>query len=210
MIINIINLGTHQPVMPSMNPNLSDGVFIRNREERVLSICAQSKQHGFSVRFWEGIIEKQAMSGINKSFKKIVRWAKEQGLKMVCIGEDDLVFSAPGAWQYYLDNMPNEFDIYSGGIYSGQIKEGRIVNGYSGNTLITVHEKFYDFFLSANEKPEGIGCGHLDRWLGNFAFERNYRICEPFVVRQMEGYSENHRRETRHTSYLEKMKLFGC
>ena len=201
-VINIINLDPWQPAQ-SMNINIKTPQIQRFREERVLSICKQSKEHGFAVRFWEGIVEHQAMSGICKAFKKIVRWAKEQKLKKVIIGEDDLIFSALGAWQYYLDNMPEEFDIYSGGIYSGQIVDGRIVNGYSGNTLITVHERFYDFFLTAPEDKD------LDRWLGDYAFEKFYPVCEPFVVYQLEGYSDHFRRETRHTSYLEKMKLFG-
>lgn len=200
--INIINLSTLQPTK-STSVNFKHAQIIRYREERVLSICQQSKDHGFAVRFWEGEYTPQAFYGITASFKKIVRWAKENNLPMVTIGEDDLLFTAPGAWQYYLDNLPNEFDIYSGGIYSGQIKDGKIVNGYSGNTLITVHEKFYDFFLSVRDDY------HLDRTLGTFAFEKNYRIVEPFVVIQLSGFSDNHRRGTNHEGKLLDMKLFG-
>lgn len=201
MIINVINLSVEQPAASIHSGNKKE--YIRHsREERVLNVCRQSKEQGFAVRFWEGIMEPNGV-GINKAFKQIVRWAKAEGLDMVCIGEDDLTFSAPGAWQYYLDNMPDEFDIYSGGIYSGEIKEGRIMNGYSGHTLITVHKRFYDFFLSVTDND------HLDRRLGNYCFEKIYRVVEPFVVYQMEGYSDNHRRNTQHSSYLEKMKLFG-
>lgn len=201
MIINIINLSTDQPAN-SIHASNKKADIQRSREERLLSICKQSKEQGFAVRFWEGIFEINGV-GINKSFKKIVRWAKEQGLKMVCIGEDDLLFSAPGAWQYYLDNMPEEFDTYSGGVYSGEIKDGRIINGYSGHTLITVHERFYDFFLSVTDND------HLDRRLGNYCFEKMYRVVEPFVVYQIQGYSDNFRRMAKHSSYLEGMKLFG-
>lgn len=201
MIINIINLSTDQPAT-SVHPSNKKEYIRHSREERVLNVCKQSKEQGFAVRFWEGIIEPNGV-GINKAFKKIVRWAKEQGLKMVCIGEDDLIFSAPGAWQYYLDNLPDDFDIYSGGIYSGEIKDGRIMNGFSGNTLITVHQRFYDFFLNINPND------HIDRACGNFCFEKMYRIVDPFVVFQMQGYSDNHRRMTQHTAYLENMKLFG-
>lgn len=179
-------------------------VIKRSREDRVLSICKQSKEQGCAIRFWEGIIDpKGGYLGINKSFKRIVRWAKEQNLPMVCIGEDDLQFSAPGAWQYYLDQMPSEFDIYSGGIYSGQIEGNRIMNGWSGNTLITVHSSFYDFFLDV------IDNDHLDRRLGNYCFEKMYLVCHPFVVFQSQGYSDNHHRATSHASFLDNMKLFG-
>ena len=203
MIINVINLSTDQDAI-SMNPNFTPAIIKRSREERVLSICKQSKEQGCAIRFWEGIIDKRGgYAGINLSFKKIVRWAKEQNLPMVCIGEDDLQFSAPGAWQYYLDQMPGQFDIYSGGIYSGQIEGNRIMNGWSGNTLIIVHERFYDFFLSLTDAD------HLDRRLGNHCFEKLFLLCQPYVVYQSQCYSDNHRRATSHKSFIEEMKLFG-
>lgn len=203
MEINVINLDTWQDAI-SMNPEFTPAVIHRSREERVLSICKQSKEQKFSVRFWEGIIDKRGgYAGINLSFKKIVRWAKEQNLPMVCIGEDDLIFSAPGAWQYYLDQMPEEFDTFSGGIYSGQIEGNRIMNGYSGHTLLTVHSRFYDFFLSITDAD------HLDRHLGNFCHEKMYLVCMPYVCYQSQGYSDNHRRATSHKAFLEEMKLFG-
>lgn len=93
MIINIINLSTDQPAT-SVHPSNKKEYIRHSREERVLNVCKQSKEQGFAVRFWEGIIEPNGV-GINKAFKKIVRWAKEQGLKMVCIGEDDLIFLHP-------------------------------------------------------------------------------------------------------------------
>ena len=45
--------------------------------------------------------------------------------------------------------------------------------------------RIYDFFLSMPEDR------HLDRWLGQFAFEKEYFICKPFVTKQMGGYSDN-------------------
>lgn len=172
------------------------------RMRRILSVCNQSKAQGFAARFWEGIIDDRGgFAGINLSFKKIVRWAKEQGLKMVTIAEDDCVFSAPGAWKYYLDQMPETFDIYSGGIYSGQIEGNRIMNGFSGITLVTIHSQFFDFFLSLNEND------HIDRAMGNFCFEKMYILCQPFVCFQLHGYSDNTRSNTTHKDYLDG-KLF--
>ncbi len=200
--INIINLGPGQPAK-SFNVNIPEQYIRRTREERVLSVCEQSKVHKFSVRFWEGIIAEKGCIGVSKSFKKIILWAKESNLDYVIIGEDDLVFSAPGAWQYYLSSMPSDFDLYLGGVYYAQIEKGRIVNGYSGNTLVTIHSRFYDFILADNIND------HLDRWLGNYACKYKYLVCEPFVVYQMDGYSDNHRRQTRHSGYKEGMVLFS-
>lgn len=203
--INIINLSPDQDAL-STNPNFTPAMIRRSREERILSICKQSKEHNFCCRFWEGVIDKRGgWAGINLSFSKIVEWAKQQKFSRVIIGEDDLLFSAPGAWAYYLEQMPEDFDIWSGGVYSAEIKDGRIMNGWSGNTLITIHSNFYDEFLKmANDAL--LKRDHLDRYFGNFCFEKNYRVVEPFVVYQLEGYSDNHRRMTAHAGYLEKIK----
>ncbi len=207
-IVNIINLGPLQEAR-SMSPHITPAVIHRSREERVLSVCQQSKEQGFALRFWEGIIDPRGgWAGINLSFRKIVEWAKENNEPRVTIGEDDILFSAPLAWQYYLDNIPDEYDIFSGGVYSAQVENGRIMNGYSGHTLITIKNTFYDEFLRISKEALD-NSRHLDRNLGMYAFEKNYRIINPFVCSQLEGYSDNHRRETKHASYLESMKLFG-
>jgi hypothetical protein len=201
-IINVINLGPAQPAL-SLNCNIRSDQIKRYREERALSICEQSKHYGFAVKFWEGVYEKKGFVGVNRAFKKIVRDAKERSLPYVIIGEDDMLFSADGAWGYYLQNKPEDYDMYLGGIYSGTVKEGRIIAGYSGHTLVTVHSRFYDVFLSVTDLD------HLDRRLGALAHQYKYFVCSPYVVTQLQGFSDNHRRETRHKAYLDKMELFG-
>ena len=36
----------------------------------------------------------------------IVQWAKDNNMESVTIGEQDLMFTAPDAWDYYLKQMP--------------------------------------------------------------------------------------------------------
>lgn len=208
-VINIVNLSDWQEAR-SNNKDFPKEAIIKNRQERLLSICKQSKEQKFSCMFWEGWIHADGgWAGIVISFKRIVEYAKENNHKHCIIGEDDLIFSAPGAWNYYLDNMPEEFDFYSGGVYSGQIKDGRIVNGFSGITLLTINSTFYDRFLKLSDEALKER-DHIDRRMGRYAFESNYRICLPYVVYQSQGYSDNLRRPTTHAAFLEKMKLFGC
>src|SRR5688572_23825740 len=173
-IIHVINLDRENIIDPYANPQLKEEIR-RFREERALSIVKQSKIHGFSVRFWEGETGEEVFrcKYISRAFKKIVMYAKEENLEHITIAEDDMVLTANGAWKYYLENWPEDFDTYLGGVYQAEIQEGRIMNGYSGNTLITIHERFYDFFLSANEED------HLDRWLGIYAHEKRYMVCIP-------------------------------
>lgn len=209
--IHVINLSPHQQVDNYHSPDLKQ--FVRtHRENRALSVVEQSKQYGFAVRFWPGIVgDNDVFRSVNimQAFKKIVQYAKEERLPMVTIMEDDGVFTSGGAWKYYNENIPDDFDLYSGGIYAGQITGNRIVNGFSGNTLITVHERFYDFFLSADEDPLGVGMAHLDRWLGIFCDKKKYFVVTPFVVRQIGYYSDNQRRKINYEMYEEKWDYYN-
>jgi hypothetical protein len=207
MIINVINLSKEQPGV-SLNPEYTSDFIIKSRENRVLSVCNQSKLYGLNVRFWEGEIFRgnfiDGRIGISRAFKRVVKWAKENRLPEVCIAEDDFLMSGFGAWEYYLENIPVDYDIYLGGIYDGQISEGRIVKGYAGHTLITVHSRFFDFFLSADENL------HIDRWLGQYCSEKKYMVCVPYVVSQIStSYSDNHKAMASHAPLIEGVKLYG-
>ena len=177
-------------------------INLASREERMLSASKQAKQQGFAIKFWEGIKEMQAFKGISKAHKQIVQDAKEKGLDKVVICEDDCTFSAPNAFNYYLSKMPEYFDLYMGMIYAGEIKDGRIMNGFSGLTLYTVHNRFYDEFLAANPND------HLDRFLGNTAYKNKYYVCEPFVCYQSGGMSDNLRIKMDYKVYHEKMNFY--
>jgi hypothetical protein len=98
------------------------------------------------------------------------------------IGEDDLKFSSPGAWKYFLEKKPKDFDIYLGGIFLGQPDENNIVKEFTGMTLYCIHSRFYDTFLNTPEDE------HIDRALGNLG---KYVVCNPFVVTQWDGWSSN-------------------
>ncbi len=125
------------------------------------------------------VLKHSVVESINASHKKIVRTAKEAGLPYVIIAEDDLMFTADGAWQYYLDNMPQSFDLYLGCTYVKPFS----LNKVAGFQLYTVHKKFYDTFLSAPDTD------HIDiamNYLGG-----DYHICLPVVALQRPGYSSN-------------------
>lgn len=205
MILHVINIGTHQPVDPYASPDRRT-LILRNREERILSVVKQSKDHGIILKIWEGDLADQVFpaKNISRAFKKIVQYAKEERLPSVTIAEDDFVLTSPLSWQYYLENTPDDYDLYLGGLYNGELQGNRICGGYSGHTLITVHERFYDEFLSAkNEESTGPDC-HLDVWLGqNYSKEKKFIVCLPFVVKQLGGYSENKKAVMNYSMYEE-------
>lgn len=185
-ILHIINLSPDNLVDQYANQDLQK-VIRRNREERILSIVRQAKQHGFCIRVWEGVTTDRIFPcrNISQAFKKIVQHAKEERLPFVRIAEDDMALTSKNSWRHYIDNTPDDYDLYLGGIYAGRLDGNRILDQYSGHTLITVHERFYDFFLGADESKQ------LDNFLGRYAHEKKYIVTLPFVVKQMTGYSEN-------------------
>lgn len=177
-----------------------------DRLENLLKELAEQEITDYTII--EGFIDLAAVfRGINNSHKSIVRLAQQQGLKSVTIAEDDICFFGKGAWQYYLDNMPEDYDLYLGMIYQGKIGEdNRILPdplSFSGFTLYTVHERFYEKFLSVKEMD------HIDRVIGEMASNYKFYVCPQFVCEQMDGYSDQKKRDCEYKHYLKGRKLFG-
>jgi len=179
-------------------------INLSSREDRLLSVSKQAKQQKFAIKFWEGIQEKNVMpfKSVSKAHKQIVKDAKDNNYESVTICEDDIKFSCPNAFDYYISKMPEQYDLFLGMVYSAEINEGRIMNGFSGLTLYTVHNRFYDEFLAANPND------HLDRYLGNTAYKNKYYVCEPFVCYQSGGMSDNLRIKMDYKVYHEKMNFY--
>lgn len=172
-------------------------INLEKREDRLLSISKQAKYQGFALKIWQGEEGDIPYKNINKAFRKIVQFAKDNNLPFCIIMEDDCVFHSFQSFDYFMKNMPEKYDLFLGMIYSGTVDENhRIINGYSGNTLICIHSQFYDTFLSA---PPDV---HYDRWCGLQAFKRLYYVCHPFVCKQMTGYSDNRRQHGNYDVYL--------
>lgn len=179
-------------------------INLDKREDRLLSVAKQAKWQNIPLRIWNGIdAEPTTAQGINKAHKQIVQFAKDNNQHRVIIAEDDIIFTADNAYAYFLSQMPSSYDLFFAMSYSAEIKENKILNGFSGMTMYVVHEKFYDFFLGI---PDHV---HIDRFLGQFAFEREYLLCEPYVALQSGGYSENLRREMHYEAYTDTMKFYG-
>lgn len=179
-------------------------INLERRKDRLEQFDRQSKEQGFIYQRWEGILIPQLpFLAISLAHRQIVQYAKDNGLSKITIAEDDCEFSAEGAWQYYLDNEPDNADIYFATIYKSDVREGKVIFGLSGLTLYTVYERFYDIFLSMNSM------NHLDREIGRFAHKYNYRVCEPMVAFQSNGWSDNRLADESYEHLLEGVKLFG-
>ena len=135
--------------------------------------------------------------------------AKTKKMPNVIIGEDDLKFTAPGSWKYFLEQLElnKDADMFLSMIYEGVVDENnRIVkNPYSfaGMTLYSVNSKFYDVFLNVNSM------NHIDKAIGALADQYDFRVCYPFTTFQADGYSDNKKQEKKYGHLLKGRKLFG-
>ncbi len=140
---------------------------------------------------WDAVHDNRGTyQGINKAHKQIIEWAKENGLPYVTICEDDVCFFDKGAYQYFLDNEPKDYDIYLSSIFLGQIDENNETERFTGLTLYRVNYTYFDDFLGAEENE------HLDIALSNIGGK--FVVSNPFTTRQHNGYSTN---EKRYMSY---------
>lgn len=187
-------------------PQILNIIHLPHRDDRLQSFMIECNIQNIAFNVWDGITTyQQPYRNISLAHKQIVKKAHEEKWPYAIIAEDDIKFSSPGAWKYYLSQMPSDFDLYCGLMYHGVTDENnRIIKGMSGtNTLYTIHQRFYEFFLMIDELR------HLDRELGKFATLNKYILCKPMVCYQMGGISDNFKREMSYENYLIGKKLFG-
>lgn len=197
-LINVIHLSEDQ--VSDMDAN-SIATEVLRRQSYMEEMAGQNTRH----IVWDGIIDKPVFKGISKSHKAIIKHAKDKNIEQVCVMEDDCKFSHHNSYKYFLQNIPQEFDLYTGLVYQGEIGEdNRLLNGFSGIlTFYICHQRFYDTFLKLN--PEK----HLDNALGEIAFNHLFFVCLPMVVTQLNGFSYNHKKNMNYDQYAEDRFFFN-
>jgi hypothetical protein len=168
-------------------------------KERKELVDKEIELHGLEIQFWPAIYDQlRPFVGISKAHKQIVKWARNSRLPCVCIAEDDFHLTAPGAWEFFLENIPVDYDLYLSGIYHGLIVD-HVVKDFCALHLYIVHSRFYETFLSCNEM------NHLDRELCN---KGKFVVCEPFAAIQHDGYSIHKKKETKYGHLLRGRSIF--
>ncbi len=153
------------------------------------------------VQFWKGIeIADNPSRGISLAHQQIVFDAKQKKLESVVIVEDDVKFLGLGAFDYFIKETPHNYDLYLGGIMYGAINDENIVKDFAGLTLYRVHSKFYNIFLEASED------GDIDRNLMN---KGRFVVCNPMIVSQYEGLSDNSKVYRNYDYLLKNRKLWN-
>lgn len=159
-----------------------------HRQERYANLLNELlKEDITDYLIWPGVIKQEPKEGICKAFKNIVQYAKDKKLDSVLIAEDDICFYGNGgAFNYFCNNIPAEFDLYVGSYYSGEHGDDLVVKGFRGMTLVLIHERFYDRFLGI---PETF---HIDG--GCAVSGAVIKVSPKFVCYQMKGFSDQRKR----------------
>lgn len=158
-------------------------IIVGNRSERLSILQKEIETQGITnYEFWPGVYLPSIKESINEAHKQIVYYAKVAEFGEIIIAEDDIKFSNPGGFKYFLENIPRYYDLFLGGIFLGQPDENNVVKDFTGMTLYAVHSRFYDKFLSLPSDE------HIDRALDGLG---HYVVCNPMVVTQHNGWSGN-------------------
>lgn len=186
-------------------------IHLPKRTDRMESLIKEMAEQ--NITDWsivEGVIDLAAVfRGISNAHKIPVRIAQEKQLSNTIIAEDDIKFLGKGAWNYFLDFLDKneDYDLAMGMIYEGEIDgEGRIIKhplSFSGMTLYSVSSRFYNVFLNINSM------NHIDKSLGEVADKYKFIVCDKFVAKQLNGYSDQKKRDCKYDHYLIGRKLFG-
>ncbi len=175
-------------------------IHLSKRKDRFSILQKELETQGISdFKIWEGVTDENAIKGISLAHKQIVQYAKDLKLPSILIAEDDIKFTDLGAFDFFLKNMPGDFDLYLGGITWGHIRKDNSITDFSGPILYLIHERFYDIFLSIHEDY------HIDRALKN---RGRFIVCNPMVAIQHDGFSDNSKRIMHYDIYLKGKKIY--
>ena len=184
-------------------------LHLPHREDRLELLLHQLKEQNITeYTLWAGKLgttSRDKRMNIVAGHKQIVQDAKDRNLPYVIIAEDDLTFTSKKAWDYYLKSMPSDFDIYFGMVYAKDkdlLEGNRLMKEASGFTLYTVHQRFYDQFLSC--PPDR----HIDRTITSWCLNYKFMLPEYFVCYQNDSQSDNTMGKPNLPMFLEGRKLF--
>jgi len=178
-------------------------INIRRRTDRRQSAISEFNKVHASYLFWDGIEGGIPKTNISQAFKNIVRFAKNNDLDKIIIAEDDISFPHPKAYQHYLDNMPEDADLYLASNYAdGAVHdENFVTTNFRGMTLVTVFKRYYDTFLGVAENR------HIDVALT--LTRGRFIMCYPYAATQYPGYSDQRKKYCDDSLRLKKKLIFG-
>lgn len=171
------------------------------RTDRWELFLREAMEQEFEFKKWDACKENaKPITNISRCHKKIIQFAKDNNLEEICVAEDDVHFTAKGAWQYFLNNKPNDFDLYLSSIHGGGISSQNQTNSFSSLLCYIIHNRFYNTFLEANESED------IDRAMNG---KGKFVVVNPFATIQAETFSDNTKRIHRQEKIYKNRKFFN-
>lgn len=186
-------------------------IHLSERTDRYATLTEELQTQKIKdFKIWEGtVIPGNVLYSVSQSHKKIVKWAMDNDLPEVCIGEDDIKFTAPGAFDYFVSQKPADYDLYLGSTLHGFIDEHGLISDFTSMTCYMVSKRFYRLFLSVQD------VNNIDRALAIYNFHNmikdsiKYYVCDPMICCQWGGYSDNKKKFVEsYDHFLEGRRLF--
>ena len=165
------------------------------RKDRYINIMHQMRSQRFSVNFYSAIRKDNPTEGCTRAHKSVVQTAGMNKHMCVLIMEDDVMFTRASAFDYFIDHLPADFDIYTAGTYGQNCKynpDDRTVRRMSGTHCYIVHERFYPTFMNLSDTE------HLDESISNSGAK--IILCNPMCAIQMPGYSDIKKEEVNYNT----------
>lgn len=177
MIANILTL----PITPDLPPEYAI------RHSLIINEMVQQRQE---CRFFYGErAQYRVENGISRGFKAIVRWHQSKFPNEPCwIVEDDTKFIHPKSCEYFLSQIPSDYDLFLASISGGNIDENNITNDFSGFQCFLIHPRFFHTFLMVSEQKD-IDREMTTRHEGKIIPKGKFVVCDKFVAVSHNVYS---------------------
>lgn len=170
------------------------------RLDRGNLMLKEALEQDYEIRQFNAVIMQPPKTGISKAHKNVIRFAKENNMEWVLVLEDDCHFTDKGALQHFIDTIPEDFDIYLGGVCIKEpIPEDRTLEKFCCMHCYIVHSRFYDTFLGVRETTD------IDNALAGLG---KYIVCYPFIAVQHTTPSNNSHATWSFSDYLTDKKLW--
>lgn len=171
------------------------------RAERLKTLEYESSSQGFEYQIWNAEMHEKGHIGCLRSHKKIIQYAKDNNLPEILIMEDDVRFCGEGAYKYFIDNKPPEFDLYLAGVYYRHFNPNGTLYKFSATHCYIIHNRFYNKVLAFPENEF-----HIDEL---FTTLGKYIVMQPYGAVQYSGYSDNTKTDVDYDYYLKDIPLYN-
>ena len=157
-------------------------------------------------RLAPGVEHENPSVAVRLAHQGCFEWARDQGHERVWIAEDDITFTAPGAWAHFVELVEKIGGFVVGGTYGGQHTIIQKHDGWADiKQLCGLH--LYSCPTSLLEIVAKAEQWHLDIW-----FARNVpdiKMAWPIVAHERPGYSVKDKKYTDHNKLLEGLERWS-